>query len=95
METAIEIRKLAFTYKDQTQGRALEGIDLDIARGEFLMILGPSGAGKSTLANCLNGIIPNMVRGQYEGTVLLYPTPNLHMAHYNWNMLLIEYNSFI
>ena len=71
METAIEIRKLAFTYKDQTQGRALEAIDLDIARGEFLMILGPSGAGKSTLANCLNGIIPNMVRGQYEGTVLL------------------------
>jgi energy-coupling factor transport system ATP-binding protein len=35
------------------------------------MILGPSGAGKSTLANCLNGIIPNMVRGQYEGTVML------------------------
>jgi len=32
------------------------------------MILGPSGAGKSTLANCLNGIIPNMVRGRYEGS---------------------------
>ena len=71
MEAAIEIRKLSFTYKDQSQGKALDGIDLDIARGEFLMILGPSGAGKSTLANCLNGIIPNMVRGQYEGSVLL------------------------
>jgi energy-coupling factor transport system ATP-binding protein len=71
LETAVEIRKLAFTYKDQTQGRALDGIDLEIARGEFLMILGPSGAGKSTLANCLNSVIPNMVRGQYEGTVML------------------------
>ena len=71
METAIEIRNLAFTYKDQTQGRALNGIDLDIAQGEFLMILGPSGAGKSTLANCLNGIIPNMLRGKYEGCVML------------------------
>ena len=71
METAIEIRKLAFTYKDQTEGNALDGIDLDIGRGEFLMILGPSGAGKSTLANCLNGIIPNMVRGKYEGSVIL------------------------
>jgi len=71
LETAIEIRGLTFTYKDQTDGKALDGIDLDIAQGEFLMILGPSGAGKSTLANCLNGIIPNMVRGKYEGSVTL------------------------
>ena len=71
METAIEIRNLAFTYKDQTQGKALDGLNLDINRGELLMILGPSGAGKTTLANCLNGIIPSMVRGKYEGTVTL------------------------
>jgi len=71
LETAIEIRNLSFTYKDQTQGKALNNIDLDIARGEFLMVLGPSGAGKSTLANCLNGIIPNMVRGRYEGVIML------------------------
>ena len=71
METAIEIRDLSFTYKDQVQGKALNSIDLTIALGEFLVILGPSGAGKTTLANCLNGIIPNMVRGKYEGSVIL------------------------
>lgn len=71
MVNAIEIKELAFTYKDQVDRQALEGISLNVAEGEYLLILGPSGAGKSTLANCLNGIIPNMVRGKYEGTVTI------------------------
>ncbi len=34
--------------------RALDGLDLDIRRGEFLAVIGLSGAGKSTLLRCLN-----------------------------------------
>ncbi|MCL2068122.1 MAG: energy-coupling factor transporter ATPase [Treponema sp.] len=71
METSVEIQNLSFSYKDQTNGKALDNISLNIDRGEFLMILGPSGAGKSTFAYCLNGIIPNMMRGSYEGAVIL------------------------
>ncbi|MBA4387234.1 MAG: ABC transporter [Verrucomicrobia bacterium] len=36
--------------------RALDGVDLDVYRGEYLSIMGPSGSGKTTLFNMIGGI---------------------------------------
>ena len=46
------------TYgSDQTATRALDGVDLDIARADSLAVMGPSGCGKTTLLHVLAGIL--------------------------------------
>ncbi len=48
----LSIRNLTKTYPNGT--KALKGIDLDVYKGEFLVIIGLSGSGKSTLLRCIN-----------------------------------------
>jgi putative ABC transport system ATP-binding protein len=50
-------RALTKVYRMGTsEVHALRGVDLDIAPGEFIVLLGPSGSGKSTLLNILGGL---------------------------------------
>ena len=44
-------------------------MDLDVAEGEFVVVMGPSGSGKSTLCTTLNGLVPHFFRGRMDGEV--------------------------
>ena len=68
MNKYISFNQFTFQYDAQAEA-TLKDISFDIVKGEKVLILGPSGSGKSTLAQCLNGIIPNIHKGQAQGQV--------------------------
>jgi ABC-2 type transport system ATP-binding protein len=55
MEPILEIRGLTKTYKGGF--KALNGVDLDIRKGEIFALLGPNGAGKTTLIGAVCGLV--------------------------------------
>jgi putative ABC transport system ATP-binding protein len=56
-EVVFRARGLTKTYgMGDVEVRALAGVDLDLERGELVVLLGPSGSGKSTLLNILGGL---------------------------------------
>jgi energy-coupling factor transport system ATP-binding protein len=70
MDKAIQIKNLSYSYK-RSEVKVLRDINLDIERNSFTVIMGPSGAGKTTLCCTLNGLIPNFIKGNIEGEVIV------------------------
>ncbi|HXG39750.1 MAG TPA: ABC transporter ATP-binding protein [Candidatus Limnocylindrales bacterium] len=58
---ALSARGVRVEYPDPTSGErllAIERLDLEIERGQFVSIVGPSGCGKSTFLKVVNGLVP-------------------------------------
>ena len=52
------IVRLKDVHKTFTALSVLNGISLDVMKGEVVCIIGPSGSGKSTLLRCVNALVP-------------------------------------
>jgi energy-coupling factor transporter ATP-binding protein EcfA2 len=63
---AISARNLSFTYAG-AEKPSMENLNIEIEKGEFVVLTGPSGCGKTTLCRCLNGLIPNFYSGELAG----------------------------
>ena len=66
----IQFRNFGFQYNAQ-QLPTLYDINLDIRKGEKVLIAGPSGCGKSSLLHCINGLIPFSYKGEMSGSLTL------------------------
>jgi putative ABC transport system ATP-binding protein len=57
METLVRVRDARKTYlRGEEKIEVLQGLSVDVGRGEFLALMGPSGSGKSTLLNLIGGL---------------------------------------
>ena len=75
-ENKIEIRNLHKSFGRKT---VLDGVDLDVKKGESLVVIGGSGTGKSVLIKCIQGLlIPDSGSIKIDGTETIETSKNIH-----------------
>ena len=91
-EPVVEMRDILKSYGDTV---VLEGVDLDVHRGEVVVLIGPSGAGKSTLLRCINGL--ERIQGgtiRVAGEELSYREKDLNRVRSRIGMVFQSFNLF-
>jgi phosphonate transport system ATP-binding protein len=87
----ISIRGLSKTYTGGV--RALNNVSIDVAPGEFLVILGPSGAGKSTLLRCINRLVePSEGQVFHDGAEITGHRGDLRAIRRQFGMVFQQFN---
>ncbi|MGF2614305.1 ABC transporter ATP-binding protein [Rossellomorea vietnamensis] len=70
MDTLISIRDLFFKYPGGKE-TILNGVNLEIKKGDFTAVIGSNGSGKTTLCKAFNGLIPHFYVGEIGGEVMV------------------------
>ena len=89
----LQIKNLVKSYKEA--GGVLEGVSLDVERGEVVVILGPSGCGKSTLLRCVNGL--ESIQGgeiYLDGELISNRVKDMHLIRQRIGMVFQSYDLF-
>ncbi|MEM1569374.1 MAG: ABC transporter ATP-binding protein, partial [Candidatus Bathyarchaeia archaeon] len=68
MPKAIEVKELRYRYEGMDRDVLLD-VNLEVEKGEFVLLTGASGCGKTTLCRCFNGLIPHFYGGDLRGEI--------------------------
>lgn len=91
-QVLLEIKDL---HKKYLEKEILKGINIDIHKGEVVVVLGPSGCGKSTFLRCLNGL--ESIQGgsiEFSGTSLTDKNVNWQEIRQRIGMVFQSYDLF-
>ena len=89
----ISVRGLEKSFGKDIQ--VLKGIDIDIFKGDVVVVLGPSGSGKSTFLRCLNRLEePTGGHIFFEGTDITVLTDNINVHRQKMGMVFQQFNLF-
>ncbi|AVV59024.1 amino acid ABC transporter ATP-binding protein [Paenibacillus glucanolyticus] len=73
----------------------LKGIDIEIAKGEVVVVIGPSGSGKSTFLRCLNLLeVPTSGEISFEGELITAKNHNINATREKMGMVFQQFNLF-
>ncbi len=82
-------------HKSYGKTEVLKGIDLEVGRGEVVVILGPSGSGKSTMLRCVNLLeTPTSGHIWFEDTEITSPKTNINKVREHVGMVFQSFNLF-
>ena len=92
-ETIISVKELRKHYEGGVH--ALDGVDMDVTRGEVVVIIGPSGSGKSTLLRSLNLLeVPTSGQILVGGVDLMDKKTNINLHRQKMGMVFQHFNLF-
>ena len=91
-EPMIHVEGLCKSFGDNN---VLNGVDIDIYKGEVLVIIGPSGCGKSTFLRCLNRLEnPDGGKIELDGVDITSPKTNINQQRQKMMMVFQHFNLF-
>lgn len=65
----VKAEHITFSYENARNGAAVMNINVDIPKGQIVLLCGESGSGKTTLGRLMNGLIPAYYEGTMKGSI--------------------------